>query len=308
MMGAQLNLSSQEDLGSVFSFTIPLKEGSYASVIECDFGAYQQKLDISVLLVEDNQANQFIAKSFIEKWGVRLNIANNGKEAIEMVSSKDFDIVLMDVRMPIMDGFTATRLIREMDGEYFKNVPIIALTASTMLDIRKNIAEREFNGYLGKPFNPKELYSVLVTFSKEGKMMNSAQATPSNQSAGLQEVRRAGMIEKLEEYTEGDPTFLKEFAKNIANNIKQAKAQLVTFFDFNEEIKLDDLTHSLKPSLEIIGDLKLLDKLNEIRANESAKDLTQENKDEVLALMDADLNELNEVIADDTATELIAIK
>ncbi len=312
MMESKLNLSSQEGFGSVFSFSVPLKKGSQSNVMESDFGSCQQQLDINVLLVEDNQANQFIAKSFLDKWGVHTEIANHGQEAIEVITSKSFDVVLMDMRMPVMDGFTAAKHIRSMEDEYFKKVPIIALTASTILDIRKNNSIKEFDGYLGKPFNPKELYSLLMTHSK-GTHVAVENTDPGSQdqveSAGepvaeFSDDSLSGLIQQLEEYTEGDPVFLVEFSRNILNNLMMTRDQMADFFN-GQEVDLDDLTHTIKPSLEIIGDEDLLDKLNEVRSSLPQKHPDVKDQKEVMKFIGHHVKKLEEVIAYASEPELI---
>ncbi|MEM9339896.1 MAG: ATP-binding protein, partial [Bacteroidota bacterium] len=310
MMGAQLHLSSQEGFGSVFSFSIPLKEGTPLNTSESSTGSSQKQLEIEVLLVEDNQANQFIAKSFLDKWGVKLKIANNGKEAIEAVKSKTFDVVLMDMRMPVMDGFTAAKHIRAMEDAYFQKVPIIALTASTMLDIRKSGSGQQFDGYLGKPFNPKELYNLLANYSKTSNEVVAVEESLSTEEVSQKEVLHEAanacdeLIKRLEEYTEGDPDFLVQFSQNILNNLEMTKKSVIGFFEGNE-VDLDDLTHTIKPSLEIIGDTGLLKKMNEIRSGLPQKEPDANDREEVLELIGDHIKRLNGVIEKSSEPELM---
>jgi CheY-like chemotaxis protein len=122
---------------------------------------FKQK-SVRVLLVEDNRVNQIVASNFLKKWGIEVEYANHGKEAVEMIQDKSYQLVLMDLQMPEMDGYEATRRIRAMDhGPYFKNVPIIALTASAMAEIRGKVTDLGMNDFVSKPFQPEELQAVI---------------------------------------------------------------------------------------------------------------------------------------------------
>ena len=112
--------------------------------------------ETNILLVEDDVLNQFIARNLLQKWGMKVSIAKNGVEAINQIVSKIFDIVLMDIQMPVMNGFESTRQIREMEDPYFKTIPIIAFTASGMTEAEMMI-ESGMNDIITKPFIAEEM-------------------------------------------------------------------------------------------------------------------------------------------------------
>ena len=114
-----------------------------------------------MLIVEDNNVNQLIATKFLEKWGASVSIAENGLEGVEMVKNNQYDVVLMDLQMPEMDGFEATRNIRKMKGSYYEELPILALTAAAMVEVREQVLSAGMNDYISKPFNPNELFSKI---------------------------------------------------------------------------------------------------------------------------------------------------
>ena len=118
-----------------------------------------------LLLVEDNEINQLVAARFLEKWGITPDYALNGKLAIEMVQQQDYDIILMDLQMPEMDGYEATKIIRSLGGRS-AHIPIIALTASALIDVRDKVLELGMNDYVTKPFNPNELYVKIAKYTK----------------------------------------------------------------------------------------------------------------------------------------------
>jgi CheY-like chemotaxis protein len=117
-----------------------------------------------LLLVEDNEINQQVAQEILEGAGLVVRIANNGQEAVNMVNQKTFDAVLMDIQMPVMDGFEATRAIRE--NAQFKDLPIIAMTASAMTQDREDALASGMNDHVAKPIDVKKLFGVLSRFIK----------------------------------------------------------------------------------------------------------------------------------------------
>ncbi|MGR9014756.1 MAG: PAS domain S-box protein, partial [Gammaproteobacteria bacterium] len=120
--------------------------------------------DAHVLLVEDNKLNQQVASEFLAKAGLRVSIANHGGEAVQRVQEEDFDAVLMDLQMPEMDGFEATRRIREIPA--CVNLPIIAMTAAAMRHDRKTCLDAGMNDHVAKPINPLELINTLLFWIK----------------------------------------------------------------------------------------------------------------------------------------------
>jgi CheY-like chemotaxis protein len=129
----------------------------------------EEGLNIHVLVVDDNQINRLLIDKVLSKWGARIDFAGNGLEAIEKIeSSRDYDVVLMDIHMPEMGGIEATRILRSKDDPYFQQLPIIALTAS-MLTSERSVIEEVGMDYIIKPFDRKNLYEKLSRFQKVEK-------------------------------------------------------------------------------------------------------------------------------------------
>jgi two-component system, sensor histidine kinase and response regulator len=115
--------------------------------------------NVHILVVEDNAVNMMVVTKMLEKWNARISKAANGEEAISLEASNNYDIILMDLQMPIMDGFTATAIIRERN----KIVPIIALTATTDESLIGKTKSTGMNGIVQKPFVPEILYDKIKT-------------------------------------------------------------------------------------------------------------------------------------------------
>ncbi len=121
-----------------------------------------KKQGVRILVAEDNKINQKVARSQLNKLGYTVEIVDNGKEAVKAVKNKSYNLVLMDVQMPEMDGFDATRAIRKMTDSLKKNIPIIAMTANAMKGDREKCLDAGMDGYIPKPVKPKNLQEVIT--------------------------------------------------------------------------------------------------------------------------------------------------
>jgi CheY-like chemotaxis protein len=125
-------------------------------------------LNINVLVVDDNQINRLLINKILTKWGAKADFAENGVQAVDKIeSSQKYDVVLMDIHMPEMGGLEATQIIRSKSEPYFKQLPIIALTASMLNSQMNQIGDSGMNDYILKPFEPKVLYEKLSRYQKQ---------------------------------------------------------------------------------------------------------------------------------------------
>ena len=151
--------------GAKFFFTIELEIGSElknkASEASTELLNENTLKGVKILLVEDYPINIKVATKFLERWQVELDVAENGLIATEKHEKGRYDVILMDIQMPVMDGYTAAEKIRETD----KDVPIIALTASATFTNQDRAFTVGMNDYVTKPFNPKELYQKIAKYS-----------------------------------------------------------------------------------------------------------------------------------------------
>ena len=117
-----------------------------------------------ILLAEDNEMNQMIAQAILTESGLEVEIANNGEEAVSMMMTAPagtYDIILMDIQMPLMDGYEAARLIRAFDDPAKANIPIVAVTANAFEEDRKLALEAGMNGHLAKPYDIPKMMETL---------------------------------------------------------------------------------------------------------------------------------------------------
>ncbi len=166
LLGSDIELKSEIGKGSNFYFTLQLPVdnkvlGANNEVYEGDYEVKMMK-GLKVLLVEDNLINVKIACKIINQWEVSIDVAENGQIAVEKYNANSYDVILMDLSMPVMDGYEATKIIRETN----KKIPIIALTAAGTDQLQEEVSKLEFNEYIVKPFNPRELNAKLFEYFK----------------------------------------------------------------------------------------------------------------------------------------------
>ena len=164
-LGFNSNVSKPLQISTLLSalqeaFDYPL---TYKKVEKKEKGKIYFK-EAKILLVEDNQMNQELAVSLLNSVGLTAMIANNGKEALDMLKKDAFDMVLMDIQMPIMDGLTATKEIRAREDEYFKKVPILAMSARAFQKDTEECLEAGMNAHIVKPIDPTILYEEMAKF------------------------------------------------------------------------------------------------------------------------------------------------
>jgi two-component system sensor histidine kinase/response regulator len=138
---------------------------SQVELVEAKPAPVTSRRRLSVLLVEDTQANQQVVSMLLKKRGHSVSIAQNGREAVEKCRDEQFDVILMDIQMPIMDGFQATASIRKLDGAWQASVPIVAMTAHAMRGDREKCLAAGMDSYIAKPIDVNELVEVLEGFS-----------------------------------------------------------------------------------------------------------------------------------------------
>jgi len=165
LQGGSVAVSSEEGKGSCFYFRIKYKKSNsnikYTKAVKEEQVLNTKKLN--VLLVEDNTMNQLLAKKVISDWAWHIDIVENGLIAIEKLKEKNFDVVLMDIQMPEMDGYETTRLIRSAFPAPTCNIPIIAMTAHVMPSEEEKCYKAGMSGYISKPFTPQTLYSKITS-------------------------------------------------------------------------------------------------------------------------------------------------
>jgi signal transduction histidine kinase/CheY-like chemotaxis protein len=165
-MNSNIQVKSKQGLGTVFHFELILKKpkSQITQKDSINTQATKNLSGIKILLVEDNLQNQIIAKKYLQKWGAEISLADNGLIAFNKIKENDFDLILMDLQMPEMDGLEVTREVRKLQSDKYQKLPIIALTATALSNTREKVLEAGMNDYISKPFNMEELFNKVSKF------------------------------------------------------------------------------------------------------------------------------------------------
>jgi CheY-like chemotaxis protein len=167
LQGSYLQLKSEPGRGSVFyftqTFTKPARTAYQREEVEDKLPTEESRPleGISILLVEDNEVNVLVAKTFLERWGATIDVALNGQEALDMVDITKHKLVLMDMHMPILDGYDATRMMRERGIR----IPIVALTASLPREVENRVRGMGVDDMIVKPFIPEDLFRIVLHYA-----------------------------------------------------------------------------------------------------------------------------------------------
>jgi len=176
LMDGKIWIETKEGIGSIFGFELTLPKAKNNITTQNKTETTQEEMQTlkgsKILLVEDNPINQEIIIGLLENSGIIIDIANNGKEGVELFNKNNYELILMDLQMPIMDGYEATRIIREINNE----IPIIALTANAMKEDIKRTQEAGMNEHLNKPIDVEKLYETLLKYVSK-KINGEAEAT-----------------------------------------------------------------------------------------------------------------------------------
>jgi PAS domain S-box-containing protein len=163
LQGGRIRVESDSGVGSTFTFTITfgISVKGKADIISEVKESFIGLEDKRILVAEDNKINFFVVNKFLTGWGVKVTLAENGQLALDALEKEDFDLILMDLHMPVMDGIEATRIIRKSENPRIKEIPIVALTAAIMSENHDKIDELKINDYVLKPFKPHDLFERI---------------------------------------------------------------------------------------------------------------------------------------------------
>lgn len=165
LMGSGIEVKSRPGSGSSFYFTVKFVKGEPIGKLPSKEPEQALTLNgMKVLLAEDNPINVFLMKKFFVKWKVDFAIVENGQEALDNVQLADYHLVLMDLQMPVMDGYQATIAIRNLAGEKYRHLPIMAVTASAAVDVEEKTRSAGMNDFIRKPFKPEDLYNKMLDY------------------------------------------------------------------------------------------------------------------------------------------------
>jgi PAS domain S-box-containing protein len=247
LQNGQINVKSQFGHGSEFYFSLDLEkvENKEFEIIN-EIKKQENSLgNLSVLLCEDNLLNQHLAKKVMEKFGFELDIANNGKEGVDRLLLKDYDLILMDLQMPVMDGYQTTVYIRQI---LKRDIPIIAMTAHSLVGEQQKCFEIGMNAYVAKPFKQSELLDKIYSIIKKDDKKNDKRKIGNTKHIKEKRIMDFSYIDEL---SGGDEDFKKEIIKLFLEKVPEDIANLETAILNSDTIEIGKTTHHMKSSLSM---------------------------------------------------------
>ncbi|MFN3555194.1 MAG: PAS domain S-box protein [Bacteroidales bacterium] len=232
MHNSRISVESQPDQGSLFFFEIDfpyqLKQKAQGATDLEKPENYSLK-GYNILLVEDNAMNIMVAKKIFDKWDCKIKIAEDGYIAMQQATRHDFDLVLMDLQMPGIDGFETTRKIRKMSNHY-KHIPIIALSAAAPGEVKEKVLEAGMNEMVTKPFNPKQLYALIKAYLPEPSAVSYSAPAPQQVKENLPGeddiniqilVKLSTLLRKDKDVTQNSIRYMEDVAREKAMELEE---------------------------------------------------------------------------------------
>tara|TARA_R110002012_G_scaffold286251_2_gene477709 strand:+ start:21933 stop:25943 length:4011 start_codon:yes stop_codon:yes gene_type:complete len=261
LMGGDMLIESQKNVGTTISILLTLPKG-YLKDLPMDVNKY---IDLNlikgkkILVVDDNEFNRLVASTILEQHEVVIGTANNGKEAVEELRNSRYDLVLMDMQMPVMDGVLATKIIRE---ELNSNVPIIALTAFAMKDDQEKYMAKGMNAFLAKPFQEDDLLHEI------SKLLGGNERAEKTQEREVDEIKilpkSRYSLKSLENIANGNSDFIHNMMKLFQDTTPSTMREAKVAFDKGEYDEVRKLVHRIKPSVKMLNIHEISDEISEL--------------------------------------------
>ena len=258
MQGGSINLNSEDGKGSTFSLDITYKHGvEKAEEPAIDIPETKTNIETdftpSILLAEDNEINQLFVKTILKK-DFNLMIAPNGKVVVDLLNKEHFDLILMDLHMPEMDGYTATSIIRKMSDQSKRTIPIIALTAAAIKGEKEKCIAAGMDDYISKPFETQDLVNMIHKHIGK-KTVQTVNNTPSQPIGTNQPTEQYKFIDPthLDSVTDGDTKFKKELIDVFIQQMPTLIVGLEKSLQEKDYKQLSAIAHKTKSSVALMG-------------------------------------------------------
>lgn len=266
-LGGKITVISKVDVGSSFSFELkfghgdPAWDGPITKYTE-DIPATVNLSKVNVLMVEDNVINQRVALFELNKWKAKTDVANNASIAFEKLKNKQYDLILMDISMPGMDGIEATQYIRHNFPEPVNQIPIIAMTASALQGEKERCLNGGMNDYISKPFNPVTLYKKIIHWCTDEKTQGIEDESPVE--TPLRKTKRLIDLSLILDHASGDIEYVKEVIRIYIETMPEYLTELKNYYKQEKWEDLEKQAHKMKSPVAYLGVTELKDALEKM--------------------------------------------
>jgi len=266
IQNGDISLKSKEGIGSEFSVKMSYPISYENKIIAADSANKSLKImsdkPLHILLAEDHILNQKLAVAYLEGFGLHVDLAENGEEAIHKLKTKHYDLILMDIQMPVLDGYHASKKIRE---DINSTIPIIAMTAHTMPNEKEKCLSFGMNDYLSKPFKEVELFNMVNQYL--GNIGNTITDTiESSTESNATSSKHYAIInpDHLYSLSRGNNAFIKDIVQLFLDQNPLELSEIEKAIDQQNYASISSIAHKMKTSVGFIGIEQLLAPLNKL--------------------------------------------
>ncbi len=279
MQGGKITVNSKLNVGTTFSFYIPYKKGERTSIPENNQSNYNflSLKNSKILVAEDVELNQFLISQILQSWGCSIVIVNNGKDALDEFITTEFDIILMDIHMPVMDGITATKKIRNLKN-YKSKVPIIALTANALKGDHQNYINAGMDDCVTKPYTEEKLYEVInKVLNKPNLYIIEDNIIKKNTESTSKEIANDTKellydLTFVNSFGRGDVSFAKKMVGIFLDSVPKDLIALQNAIDTKDTLLIRNAAHKMKSQIDSMGILSVQQNIRDIETNKYEND------------------------------------
>jgi signal transduction histidine kinase/CheY-like chemotaxis protein len=258
LQGGTIGVESKVKEGSKFIFNLKFTRSQKTKIRtqpESSVNKFQGLDDLRLLVVEDNKMNQLVVLKFLEKQNIQADIAEDGPQALDLLKKKEYDLILMDIQMPGMDGYQVSEIIRKEFPEPKNSTPIIALTAMALSEVQEKIKVFGINDYILKPFSPANLFSKIA--ENAGNVIKYSTPTKTTQPVITQ---KHSDLTYLINASDNNAGFIKQMIDIFLKQTPEFLQELRTYHDNQDWENFRKVMHKMKPTIKMMG-------INELNKN-----------------------------------------